>query len=142
MSTLPFRSNNRAPGLDGAWLRSFPLSRLQAGFQRADWHPVQPAAVSHRWGVPGGLLAPAVYKLSLRDLAERFLERGIVFTHEAMREWESLLAPLITQALRKQRRGKIGKSWYVDEIYIKTKGQGCYLSGPWSIDKVSLSTIF
>ena len=27
------------------------------------------------------------YKLSLRDLAEMFLERGFVFTQEAVREW-------------------------------------------------------
>jgi putative transposase len=26
------------------------------------------------------------YKLSLRDLAEVFLERGVIFTHEAVRE--------------------------------------------------------
>jgi len=26
------------------------------------------------------------YKLSLRDLAEMFLERGVAFTHEAVRE--------------------------------------------------------
>src|SRR3712207_8445401 len=29
------------------------------------------------------------YKLSLRDLAEMFLERGVVFTHEAVRDWEA-----------------------------------------------------
>ena len=29
------------------------------------------------------------YKLSLRDLAEMFLERGFVFTHEAVRDWEA-----------------------------------------------------
>ncbi len=34
------------------------------------------------------------YKLSLRDLAEMFLERGFVFTHEAVRDWEAKLAPL------------------------------------------------
>ena len=33
------------------------------------------------------------YKLSLRDLPEMFLERGLVFTHEAVREWEAQLAP-------------------------------------------------
>jgi hypothetical protein len=33
------------------------------------------------------------YKLSLRDLAEMFLVRGIVFTHEAVRDWEAKLAP-------------------------------------------------
>ena len=32
------------------------------------------------------------YKLSLRDLPEMFLERGIVLTHEAVREWEAQLA--------------------------------------------------
>jgi transposase-like protein len=34
------------------------------------------------------------YHLSLRDLAEMFLQRGIVFTREALRDWESKLAPL------------------------------------------------
>ena len=29
------------------------------------------------------------YKLSLRDLPEMFLERGLVVTHEAVREWEA-----------------------------------------------------
>src|SRR4051794_41540648 len=32
------------------------------------------------------------YKLSLRDLAEMFLIRGLVFTHEAVRDWETKLA--------------------------------------------------
>ena len=40
------------------------------------------------------------YKLSLYDLAEMFLERGFVFTHEAVREWEERFTPLLTQYLR------------------------------------------
>lgn len=40
------------------------------------------------------------YKLSLRDLAEMFLERGFEFTHEAVRDWEVRFAPLITEQLR------------------------------------------
>ncbi len=35
------------------------------------------------------------YKLSLRDLAEMFLERGFVFTHEAVREWQERFTPLL-----------------------------------------------
>jgi putative transposase len=31
--------------------------------------------------------------LSLRDLAEMFLQQGLSFTHEAVRDWESKLAP-------------------------------------------------
>jgi transposase-like protein len=67
------------------------------------------------------------YKLSLRDLPEMFLERGLVFTHEAVREWEAQLAPLLSERLRKHRRGKIGRSWYTDETYIKVKGRWTYL---------------
>src|SRR5262245_52416525 len=62
------------------------------------------------------------YKLSLRDLAEMFLQRSLVFTHEAVREWERKLAPLLSRALRKQRSGAVGNSWYVDETYIKVHG--------------------
>lgn len=54
-------------------------------------------------------------KLSLRDLAEMFLERGVIFTHEAVREWEAKLAPVLSETLREQRRGKVGASWYADE---------------------------
>src|SRR4051812_33317181 len=46
------------------------------------------------------------YKLSLRDLAEMFLIRGIVFTHEAVRDWEAKLAPRLAEGLRKRRAGK------------------------------------
>src|SRR4051794_6593045 len=44
-------------------------------------------------------------KLSLRDLAEILLLRGLVFSHEAIRDWEAKLAPLLTDALRKRRAG-------------------------------------
>jgi putative transposase len=67
------------------------------------------------------------YKLSLRDLPEMFLERGMVFTHEAVREWEAQRAPLFSETLRKHRRGRIGSSWYVDETYVKVKGRWTYL---------------
>jgi transposase-like protein len=67
------------------------------------------------------------YKQSLRDLAEMFLTRGFVFTHETVREWEGRLAPLVTAHLRAKRRGKAGRSWYCDETYIKVHSHWCYL---------------
>jgi putative transposase len=67
------------------------------------------------------------YKLSFRDLAGMFLDRGVVFTHEAVRGWEAKLAPQLSEALRKHRRGRIGQSWYCDETYLKVKGRGVYL---------------
>jgi transposase-like protein len=52
---------------------------------------------------------------------------GFVFTHEAVRDWEAKLAPHITEELRKARQGKVGKSWYTDEIYLRLAGRWCYL---------------
>jgi putative transposase len=76
------------------------------------------------------LVVSLVVLWRLRDLAEMFLERGFVFTHETVREWEAKLAPRVADELRKRRRGVVGKSWYVDETYIKVDGRWCYLFGP------------
>jgi transposase-like protein len=61
-----------------------------------------------------------------------FVGRSLVFTHEALREWEARLAPLLSETLRKHRRGRIGCSWYVDETFIKVKGRLAY---PMSADR-------
>src|SRR3712207_1853982 len=42
-------------------------------------------------------------RLTLRDLSEMFLVRGIVFSHEAVREWEAKLAPALADELRQRR---------------------------------------
>ena len=66
------------------------------------------------------------YRLTLRDLCEMFLQRGIVFSHEAVREWEAKLAPVLAGELRRRRRGKGGagrRSWFVDETYLKVRGR-------------------
>jgi putative transposase len=47
-----------------------------------------------------------------------FLQRGLIFTYEAVRDWEAKLAPLLSDVLRKRRHGTAGKSWYVDETYL------------------------
>jgi len=66
------------------------------------------------------------YKRSLRDLAELFLERGFVFSHEAVRDWEARFAPLLAAQLRAKRRGAAGGKWHADETYIKVSGTWCY----------------
>ena len=67
------------------------------------------------------------YKLSLRDLAEMFLARGFVFSHEAVRDWEARFAPPLTARLRAKRRGTAGVKWHADETYVKVNGAWCYL---------------
>ncbi len=66
------------------------------------------------------------YKLSLRDLAEMFLARGFVFTHETVRERAARFAPLLSACLRAKRRGQAGTRWHADETYVKVAGRQRY----------------
>jgi transposase-like protein len=67
------------------------------------------------------------YKLNLRDLVEMFALRGVVFSHEAVREWEAKLTPALAEGLRRRRKGCIGRNWHVDETSIKVAGRWCYV---------------
>ncbi len=62
------------------------------------------------------------YRLTLRDLSEMSLHRGLVFSHEAVRAWEAKLAPVLADELRHRRRGRggaRGRHWHVDEtLYL------------------------
>src|SRR6202171_1285686 len=64
------------------------------------------AGVLNRTQYPSDVVALVVlwrlrYKLSLRDLAEMFLIRGIVFSYEAVRDWEAKLTPAMAEELRR-----------------------------------------
>ena len=92
------------------------------------------AGILNRAQYPSDVIALVVfwrlrYKLSLRDLPEMFLLRGIEFTYETVRDWEAKLTPLLIENLRRRRGGgaRVGRSWYVDETYIKVHGRWCYL---------------
>ena len=67
------------------------------------------------------------YKLGFRDVAELLLQRGFEVSCETIRVWEFRFAPLVSENLRAKRRGKAGRSWYLDETYIKVGGRWRYL---------------
>ena len=94
--------------------------------------------VLNRTSLPSDIIAFVVfcrlrYRLTLRDLSEILLLRGIEVSHEAIRGWETKLLPIMGQELRKRRYGKRrkrrgpGASWYVDETYLKARGKWTYL---------------
>jgi putative transposase len=89
-------------------------------------------SVLNRAQYPSDVIALVVlwrlrYTLSLCDLSEMFLLRGIVFSHEAVRDWEAKLTPALAENLPRRRRGRVGRSWYVDETYLKVQGRWVYL---------------
>lgn len=51
----------------------------------------------------------------------------MVFCHEAVRDWKAKLTPALAEDLRRRRRGKVGRSWYVDGTYLRVAGRWCYL---------------
>src|ERR1700731_780324 len=66
------------------------------------------------------------YPLSLRNLEEMMAERGISVDHSTVHRWALKLLPVLEKAFRRHKR-PVGKSWRVDETYIKVKGQWKYL---------------
>ncbi|MGF6852938.1 IS6 family transposase [Paraburkholderia sp. CI3] len=66
------------------------------------------------------------YPLSLRHLEQMMAERGIEVDHSTVHRWAIKLLPVMEKAFRRHKR-PVGKSWRVDETYIKVKGQWKYL---------------
>src|SRR5471032_2252602 len=66
------------------------------------------------------------YSLSLRNLEEMMAERGFEVDHSSVHRWVIKLVPLFEKAFRKHKR-PVGKSWRMDETYVKVRGQWKYL---------------
>src|ERR1700735_4570789 len=66
------------------------------------------------------------YKLSLRDLVEMMAERGLNLAHTTILRWVRRYTPEFVK--RWNRFGRTaGRSWRVDETYIKVRGHWTYL---------------
>jgi len=54
-------------------------------------------------------------------------ERGIIVSYEAIRLWCNKFGPAYARSIKK-RRGSLGDTWYMDEVYIVTvRGERRYL---------------
>jgi putative transposase len=66
------------------------------------------------------------YPLSLRHLEDMMAERGISVDHSTVHRWAVKLLPVLEKTFRRRKR-PVGKSWRMDETYIRVKGKGRYL---------------
>jgi DDE domain len=66
------------------------------------------------------------FKLSLRDLVEMMVERGLSMAHTTIMRWVQRYAPEFEKRWRRFARA-VGRSWRVDETYLKIRGKWCYL---------------
>ena len=53
-------------------------------------------------------------------------ERGVAVDHSTLNRWVIKYAPAVEKAFRR-RQCPVGRSWRMDETYVKIKGKGAYL---------------
>ncbi|MBB4000275.1 IS6 family transposase [Aureimonas pseudogalii] len=66
------------------------------------------------------------YALSYRDLEEMMAERGLSVDHTTIYRWVQHYAPELDRRVQWCRNRNSG-SWYVDETYVKVRGEWMYL---------------
>ena len=66
------------------------------------------------------------FSLSFRDVEEMMLQRGIVVSHETVRQWSVKFGQNYANGLRR-RRPRPGDKWHLDEVFIKIRGKNHYL---------------
>src|SRR5882762_6013820 len=66
------------------------------------------------------------YKLSLRDLVEMMAERGLSLSHTTIMRWVNRFTPEFVKRWNRFATSA-GRSWRVDETYIKIPGKRAYL---------------
>ena len=64
--------------------------------------------------------------LSLREISDLLLQRGIVVSHETIREWCLDFGPNFAAQI-KNKRPQPGSTWHLDEVFLTIKGEQKYL---------------
>ncbi|WP_372573542.1 IS6 family transposase [Ruegeria jejuensis] len=83
----------------------------------------------HRF--PPQIIARAVwlyvrFNLSLREVEEMLLQRGIDVSYETVRRWVIKFGPALARNLR-QRQNRPGDVWHLDEVAVKISGRKYWL---------------
>jgi putative transposase len=66
------------------------------------------------------------FPLSLRNVEEMMLARGVVVSHETVRQWCAKFGQTYANVLRR-RQPRPGDKWHLDEVFITIQGKTHYL---------------
>ena len=66
------------------------------------------------------------YPISYRQLEEMMGERGVAVDHSTLNRWVIKYAPEFEKVFRR-RQCPVGRSWRMDETYVRIKGKWAYL---------------
>ncbi len=89
----------------------------------------KPSYRGHRF--PSEIIGHAVWLhhrfwLSLRDVEDLLAERGIAVSYETIRQWCRKFGTEYARKL-KRRGGRLGDTWFVDELFVTIQGKRQYL---------------
>ena len=87
----------------------------------------------HGYRFPPLIISHAVWLyhrfcLSFRDAEDLLAQRGITVSYETIRQWCRTFGPAYARTLRR-RRGRLGDTWYLDELFVNIQGERQYLAG-------------
>ena len=66
------------------------------------------------------------FGLSFRDVEDLLAERGITVSYETIRQWCLKFGPNYA-TLSKAAAGRLGDTWYMDEVFVSIQGKRQYL---------------
>ena len=87
--------------------------------------PASPSYAGHRF--PAEIISHAVwlyfrFPLSLRMVEELLAARGIIVSHETVRQWARKFGQAFANQIRR-RLPRTGDKWHLDEVVLKIAGQ-------------------
>ncbi len=85
----------------------------------------------HGYRFPPEIISHAIwlyhrFGLSFRDVEDLLAQRGITLTYETVRQWCQRFGPVYARRLRR-RRGPMGDTWHLDELFVTLQGRRQYL---------------
>jgi putative transposase len=85
----------------------------------------------HGYRFPPEIISHAVWLyyrfcLSFRDVEDLLAERGVTVSYEAIRHWCQTFGCDYARRLRR-RRGRMGDTWFLDEMFVTIQGRRQYL---------------
>ena len=66
------------------------------------------------------------FSLRFREVEDLLVERGVNVTYETIRQWSVKFGPQYARRL-KRRQGRLGDTWYLDEVFVRINGERQYL---------------
>jgi len=81
----------------------------------------------HGYRFPPEIISHAVwlyhrFGVSFRDVEDLLAQRGITVTYETIRQWCQTFGPAYART-RRRRRGRMGDTWYLDELFLRLQGR-------------------